>query len=238
MRKADRLFQLVQILRRDRCSTAARLAHELEVSERTVYRDIQDLMKSGVPISGEAGVGYGISARFELPPLALGFDEIEALVMGARMVSAWADPWLKAAASSLLAKVEAVLPEGRTDFRRMPLMVPDFHVPKETSAFVGELRRAIRENRKIYLAYTRGDGQASERVVRPLGLAFWGDRWNLVAWCEMRQEFRAFRPDRIRNLRALDEKFEPEAGRRLEDYLERLQAEVDHWVKPATQAPE
>lgn len=227
MRRADRLFQLVQILRRDRFSTAARLAEELEVSERTIYRDIQDLIRSGVPIQGEAGVGYQIPSRFELPPMTLSVEELEALVMGARMVEAWADPALKEASESLLRKVEAVLPDGVPRLRRMPLLVPDFHVPASAAAYLGELRCAIREHRKLCIHYVDRNDEVSYRVIRPLGLAFWGDRWALVAWCELRGGFRHFRPDRIRDLAALEDRFIPESGKTLDDYLEELRQEME-----------
>jgi len=226
MRRADRLFGLVQVLRRDRFSTAARLAEELEVSERTIYRDIQDLIRSGVPIQGEAGVGYRLPSRFELPPLMLSVEELEALVMGARMVEAWADPGLKEASDSLLGKVEAVLPEGLPRLKRMPLMVPDFHVPPGASAYLGQLRRAIRESRRILIHYVDRKEAPSERVIRPLGLAFWGDRWALVAWCELRRGFRNFRTDRIKDLVVLEERFVAGPGESLEDYLEEMRAEM------------
>ncbi|HJU84099.1 MAG TPA: YafY family protein [Holophagaceae bacterium] len=218
MRRADRLFQIVQLLRRDRISTGARLAKELGVSERTLYRDIADLMASGVPIESEAGVGYRLPRHFELPPLMFTADEVEALVAGARMVEAWADPGLREAAGSLLRKAEAVLP-SRRKLEELPILVPDFHVPERAAAFLGELRVALREHRKVRVHYARRDGQSSERVLQPLGLAFWGSGWSLAAWCELRDEFRTFRPDRIRELTLLDETFEPEAGRSLEAYL-------------------
>lgn len=224
MRRADRLFQMVQILRRDRATTAARLAEELEVSERTVYRDIQDLVRSGVPIEGEAGAGYRLARGADLPPLMLSTDEMEALVMGARMVGAWADPALKAASEALLRKVAAVLPEGFPRLGRMPLLVPDLYVPPTAAAFLGDLRKAIRERRRLRIRYQDVQGAPSERMIRPLGLSFWGDRWALVAWCELRRDFRTFRPDRIQELAATAERFEPEAGQRLEDYLERQRA--------------
>lgn len=229
MRRADRLFQLVQILRRDKFTTAARLAAELEVSERTVYRDIRGLALSGIPVQGEAGVGYRVPSRFELPPLMLSVEELEALVMGARMVGAWADPGLKEASEALLGKVEAVLPEGLPRLRRMPLIVPDFHVPASAAAFLGELRQAIRENRKVRIRYMDGRGSTSDRVIHPLGLSFWGDRWGLVAWCELRGEFRNFRPDRIQGLQGMQETFTQEPGRTLEDYLARMREELDVW---------
>lgn len=229
MRRADRLFQLVQILRRDRFTTAARLAEEMGVSERTVYRDIKALALSGIPVQGEAGVGYRVPSRFELPPLMLSVEELEALVMGARMVGAWADPGLKEASETLLRKVEAVLPERLPRLRRMPLMVPDFHVPAAAAAFLGELRYAIRENRKVRIRYVDVRGSASDRVIHPLGLSFWGDRWELVAWCELRAAFRSFRPDRIQDLHGLQVTFTPESGRTLEDYLARMRGELAVW---------
>ncbi|HZU53071.1 MAG TPA: YafY family protein [Holophagaceae bacterium] len=223
MRRADRLFQIVQLLRRDRLSTGAKLARELGISPRTLYRDISDLMASGVPIESEAGVGYRLPRHFELPPLMFTADEIEALVAGARMVEAWADPGLQEAARSLLRKAEAVLP-SRRKLEDLPILVPDFHVPPAVAAFLGELRVALRERRKIRVRYLRGDGEASERVLRPVALAFWGRGWSLGAWCELRKGFRTFRPDRIQELVLLDETFEPEAGQGLDDYL-RMQNE-------------
>ena len=223
MRRADRLFQIVQILRRDRASTGAKLADELGISPRTLYRDISDLMASGVPIESEAGVGYRLPRHFELPPLMFTPDEIEALVAGARMVEAWADPGLQEAARSLLRKAEAVLP-SRRKLEDLPILVPDFHVSPTVASFLGELRMALRERRKIRVRYTRGDGESSERVLRPVALAFWGSGWSLAAWCELRSDFRTFRPDRIVHLEVLEERFETETGRSLEDYL-RLQME-------------
>ena len=223
MRRADRLFQIVQLLRRDRVSTGAKLAAELGISPRTLYRDIADLMASGVPIESEAGVGYRLPRHFELPPLMFTPDEIEALVAGARMVEAWADPGLQEAARNLLRKAEAALPVRRK-LQDLPILVPDFHVPASVAAFLGELRVALREHRKVKVRYERRDGEASDRVLRPVGLAFWGSGWSLAAWCELRKDFRTFRPDRIQGLELLEETFEPQAGQGLEDYLRRQRA--------------
>ena len=223
MRRADRLFQIVQILRRDRLTTGAKLAAELGISPRSLYRDIADLMASGVPIESEAGVGYRIPRHFELPPLMFTADEVEALVAGARMVEAWADPGLREAARSLLRKAEAVLP-SRAKLEDLPILVPDFHVPASVASFLGELRVALRERRKVRIRYARKDGESSLRVLRPLGLAFWGSGWSLAAWCELRNDFRTFRPDRIEGLELLDETFEPLEGQGLGDYLRRQEA--------------
>lgn len=220
MRRADRLFQIVQILRRDRVTTGAKLAAELGISPRSLYRDIADLMASGVPIESEAGVGYRLPRHFELPPLMFTTDEIEALVAGARMVEAWADPGLREAARSLLRKTEAALP-SRAKLEDTPILVPDFHVPASVTAFLGELRVALRERRKVRVRYTKKDGESSLRVLRPLGLAFWGSGWSLAAWCEWRGDFRTFKPDRIEGLELLDETFEAAEGQSLDDYLRR-----------------
>lgn len=219
MRRADRLFQIVQLLRRDRISTAARLAKELEISERTLYRDIADLMASGVPIESEAGVGYSLPRHFDLPPLMFDAEEGEALLLGARIVEAWADPALREAARSLLRKVEAVLPVSRREsLATLPFVVPDFHVPPNTAQFLGELRKSLREKQRVQITYTRADGTASERALQPLGLIFWGYRWHLAAWCELREALRTFRVDRIQSVTFLGP-FDPGPERNLADYL-------------------
>jgi len=218
VRRADRLFQIVQKLRRRRVTTAAQLADALGVSERTIYRDIDDLSSSGVPILAEAGVGYALAKGFDLPPLMFTRDEVEALVLGARIVRAWADPALARAAEEALAKVESVLTESVK--RRIPdaeVFAPDFHVDPEQRRRLQPLREAIGERRKIRLAYLDAGARSSSRVVRPLGLFFWGARWTLGAWCELRQGFRNFRADRMERCDVLDERFELEPGKTLAD---------------------
>jgi len=154
MRRADRLFQTVQLLRARPLLTAAQLADRLEVSLRTVYRDIQDLVASGVPIRGEAGVGYALPASFELPPLMFDAAEIEALVLGARMVESWADPALARAARSALDKVEVVLPPAlRQRLRGTPLFAPGFHVSAALASRFGCVREAIAASRRLRLTY-------------------------------------------------------------------------------------
>ncbi|WP_243317662.1 helix-turn-helix transcriptional regulator [Geothrix paludis] len=228
MRRADRLFQIVQLLRRDRISTAAKLARELGISERTLYRDIADLMASGVPIESEAGVGYSLPRHFDLPPFMFNAEEAEALLLGARVAAAWGDPSLRTAAESLLRKVEAVLPPGRrTTLSDLPFLVPDFHVPPETARFLGDLRQGLREQRRVRITYARADGTGSVRVVQPLGVIFWGYRWHLAAWCELREALRTFRVDRIQASELL-EPFQAVAGRGLEDYLGKMKTEKNN----------
>ena len=220
MRRADRLFQIVLLLQSRRVLTAKKLAGQLEVSERTIYRDVRDLILSGVPINGEAGVGYALPRRFELPPLMFTPDELQALVLGTRVVESWADPALGRAAASALAKVEAVLPDRlRRRLGDTPLHVPAFHVRQDVRATLERLRGAVDRSQKVRLGYTRADGECSDRTVRPLGLFYWGSTWSLSAWCELRDAFRSFRIDRIAALDALETRFEPEPGRTLEDFL-------------------
>ncbi len=225
MRRADRLFQIIQILRLRSVTTAAHLAAELEVSERTIYRDIRDLLCSGVPIEGEAGVGYALRREFDLPPLMFTEDEIEALVLGGRVVSEWADRELQRAAGNALRKIETVLPERlRAQLQNAAVLAHNFHRSAETTARLLPLRRAIGGRNKVLLRYERLDGAVSERTVCPLCLTFMGEHWLLAGWCELRDDFRSFRVDRIRALNTLAERFEARPGRRLEDFLARVRA--------------
>ena len=226
MRRADRLFRIVQRLRRRGATTARQLAEALEVSERTVYRDIRDLTVSGVPIQGEAGVGYALDRSYELPPLMFDEEEIEALVLGARIVRAWADKKLARSAEEALQKIEAVLPPRlKSKLAESALLAPDFHFTERFRAGLEDLRRAIREQRKARFHYVDKAQAGSERTVHPLGLAYWGQTWTLTAWCEMRSGFRNFRLDRIESLQITDVRFESVPGQTLTDFLALMQAE-------------
>lgn len=226
MRRADRLFQIIQSLRRHHIVTAKMLAQDLEVSERTVYRDIADLVSSGVPIEGEAGVGYLLRPGFDLPPLMFTAAEVEALVLGMRVVSSWGDAGLAKAATGALERVEAALPERlKARLNATRLYAPGFHVRADVVERLGELRRATDGQFKTFLRYRDVDNADTERIVRPLGLFFWGATWAMVAWCEMRTGFRQFRLDRILEVRVTDERFEDEPDRRLEDYFETIERE-------------
>ena len=225
MRRADRLFAIVQYLRGRRLTTAAQLASWLEVSERTVYRDIASLSASGVPIDGEAGVGYRIRAEFDLPPLMFTFDEVDALAIGARFVEAWGGPKLAGGARSALAKIAAALPaDKRVALERSPLFAPGFFVDPKPGERLDALRRAIAEQAFADLDYKDAAGEITRRRVRPLGLYFWGDVWTLAAWCELRQDFRNFRLDRIAGVQSAN-RYPDEAGKRLEDFLRKMRAD-------------
>jgi predicted DNA-binding transcriptional regulator YafY len=214
----------VQVLRARRFATAKTLAEALEVSERTIYRDVQDLSLSGVPIEGEAGVGYALRRDFDMPPLMFDFEEIEALTAGARMVQAWSSPALAKAAQSALDKIAAALPsDKRIAMDRTKLFAPSFHVDRELGKVLDTMREAIVEMRRLSFQYKDEGGKASERKVRPLALYFWGQKWTLAAWCELREDFRNFRLDRVANV-AIGNRFPDEPGKRLEDFLRAMQA--------------
>ena len=227
MQKAERLFQLVVLLRRSRTTTARVLAGELGVSERTIYRDIQSLVLSGVPVEGEAGVGYILRRDFDLPPLMFTSEEAQALLLGARMVQAWGDPSLERAARGVLDKVRAVSSRpllGELDSQTM--LVPDFHIDPAVREKLGTIRRGIEEQRKMHFQYTRADGNRAARTVCPLGLFYWGNTWSFAAWCELRQGFRNFRIDRVGEMAVLPETFTGEPGKTLDAYIAVIEKEV------------
>jgi len=233
MRRADRLFRIIQLLRgHRRARTAHWLAEQLEVSERTVYRDVRDLIASGTPIEGEAGVGYTLR-HYDLPPLMFDADEIEALALGARVVQTFGDPALAQAAASVISKVEAVLPARlRPRLGGAALFAPrPGNTVRDGVAHLLVVRTALGARRKLRLGYRRMDGEESQRIVRPLGAFFWGWSWTLTAWCEMRADFRSFRLDRILHVAMTDEGFDEEPGRSLGDYLRSLGPDAERLLR-------
>lgn len=221
MRRADRLFQLVQILRNKRLVTARELAERLEVSERTIYRDIQDLSLSGVPVEGEAGVGYHLRYSLDIPPLMFTAAEIEALVLGARMLKAWGGTELGSSAQSVLDKVHAVIPpELHQHIEDSKLFAPRFGRRPDLTAALDQCRLAIANRYYVELHYARADGTPSTRLIKPIGLFFWGYAWTLTAWCELRNEFRNFRLDRIQQFVLTERVFEEQEGQTLKDFFE------------------
>lgn len=214
MRKADRLFQIVQILRRTtRPVTAETIAVELETSKRSIYRDIGALMAQRVPIRGEAGIGYVLEGGFDLPPLMLTADEIDAVALGAQWVAGHADPALARAARDVLAKVAAVLPEEMRGILDAPSArtPPAWDAPAD-KVDAAELRGAIRAARKIALRYTDPSGAATERTGWPLVIGYLDSTRALIAWCELREDFRTFRLDRIDRADILDARIPQDPG--------------------------
>lgn len=217
MRRADRLFQIVQYLRGGRLVTAATLAERLEVSERTIYRDIADLQSTGVPIDGEAGIGYIMRSGFDLPPLMFNRDEIVALVTGARMVKAWGGTSMIQAAEEALVKIEAVLPEqDRSRVGDTKIFSPNMGLAGQARELIDRCERAIDDREIVQLHYGDEDGSITDRDVHPLGLWFWGKTWTLVGWCELRDDFRMFRLDRIAEFTPSGRTYRPDSEQSLE----------------------
>lgn len=228
MRRADRLFQIIQYLRGRRLTTAQWLAEKLGVSERTIYRDIKDLMLSGVPIEGEAGVGYVLHQGFDIPPIMFSKDEIEALVIAARMAKTFAGSKLARSTQLALDKIEAVLPDNlKAELDKPKLYTPEVLTNEKTAKTLDELREAINLKQVIQIEYLSLEGKKSKRDVRPLGLFFWGKIWTLASWCELRQSYRSFRVDRVISIKLTTEKFEDSPEASFDDFLTCNYAGVD-----------
>lgn len=223
MRRADRLFEIVQALRGGRLRTAAQLAEQLEVSRRTIYRDIVQLQATGVPIDGEAGTGYVLSSDYHIPPLTFTSEEVTALVFGARVVQAWGGERLGRAAAEALVKIQSVLPDHlRESIEGAAVYAPDIMIDPALRPDLDAWRNAVDGRRIASIAYESLDGEPSERNIRPLGLFFWGRVWTLLTWCELRRDFRSFRIDRIVNYRVSADTFRRTPGQELHDFLKRM----------------
>lgn len=210
MSRAQRLFDLIQLLRQHRFPvTGMKLAEELRVSLRTVYRDIATLQAQGATIEGEPGLGYLLRPGFMLPPLMFSDEEIEALVLGSRWVARRADDKLKQAAIKALAKISAVLPENlRQQLDSSGLLIGPAKNIENNSEFEALIRHAIRKEYKLNLHYKDVKNASSERLIWPLALGFFEETRVIVAWCELRQDFRHFRLDRIKEVKELDSHFD------------------------------
>ncbi len=223
MRRADRLFQIVQILRNKHLVTAKMLAERLEVSERTIYRDIQDLSLSGIPIEGEAGVGYMLRHSLDVPPMMFTAEEVEALVIGARMIKTWGGKVLARSAQSALDKITGVIPaELQFNIEKNKLFSIRFNEREDIDVTLDICRKATNHKYFLMLNYCRADGEYSKRLVRPLGLYFWGNTWTLAGWCELRNDFRNFRLDRIQEITLENDVFIDEEGQGLADFISRM----------------
>jgi predicted DNA-binding transcriptional regulator YafY len=214
MRRADRLFDILLALRAAPGPlTADTLAARLEVTPRTIYRDIATLQARRIPIEGAAGVGYLLRRGFELPPLMITVDEIDAIAVGVRLLKRLRDPGLLDAAESVLAKITAVLPEAlRPGVDSPAFFVSDGSNADPAGISLPDLRRAIRASRKLRIAYTDADGRDTIRTIWPLALAYYVDATLLGAWCELRNDVRNFRIERIRSATLLDTRYDPAGG--------------------------
>lgn len=218
MRRAERLFRLVREMRSRSVSRAEDLAAYFEISVRTVYRDIAHLQASGLPIDGEAGVGYILRPGFDLPAMTFTFEQLDALAIGLSFVEVAGDMSLSQAAQEVRAKLQAALPEPE---KRKLENAPLFASRRQGRAapMLQTVRRAIREAEVLLLHYGDGEGTQTERRVRPLAIWAFTDGWLFVGWCELRKDFRAFRLDRISAIQATGEHFVEDPGKDLATYL-------------------
>ena len=221
MRRADRLFDIIQNLRTSpHPVTAAALADKLEVTVRTIYRDIAALQGSRVPIEGAPGLGYVLRRGFDLPPLMFTIEETDAIAIGVRLLRRLRDPKLEAAAQSVLAKLAAVVPqELQPQLVAAPLYVSEGSAPAVTGIDLSQLRNAIRETRKLAITYANEEGRRTQRTIWPIAMAYYVDVTLVGAWCELRQDFRHFRVDRILSARVLDERFPANSGKLMAEWL-------------------
>jgi predicted DNA-binding transcriptional regulator YafY len=234
MKQTERLLKIINLLRKRRTVfTAKQMADKLDVSVRTVYRDIQKLEAGGIPIEGEAGVGYRLLRGFDMPPLMFDADEVEALLLGVRMVRAWSDEQLASSANSALNKILGVLPQELKELDdSLPLTVPVFSSHERKAEQGPVLRQAIKARSILQIAYVDARGCPSERRVWPLGLFFWGSVWTLLCWCNLRNDYRTFRIDRIEQITVLSEHFETHETLSQDHYLSIvLQRDAKH-LKP------
>ncbi|MGA8382107.1 MAG: YafY family protein [Stellaceae bacterium] len=221
MRRADRLFDIIQTLRTAaRPVTAAALAEGFEVTVRTVYRDIAALQASRVPIEGAPGLGYVLRRGFDLPPLMFTTQEVDAIAVGVRLLRRLRDPKLQAAAQSVLAKLSVVIPEPlQSQLIAAPVYVSDGDAPSVTGLDLAQLRDAIRDNRKLAITYIDEEGRRSQRTIWPIAIAYYVDATLVGAWCELRRDFRHFRVDRIQGSQLLEDRFPPDNGRLMAEWL-------------------
>ena len=228
MRRADRLFQLVQLIRGRRLSTAAYLAERLGVTVRTIYRDVADLQHQGVPIEGEAGVGYRLGIGFDLPPLMFTEEEAKALVAAVRVAQIGLDAGLAAGAEAALSKILSVLPAAARAAAESQAVYAPLNtatgLDAATRQRLQDLREAVQAQRKVQITYRDLQEKTSQRTVRPLGCFYWGKVWTLAAWCESRSDFRNFRMDRIQGFELQAVGFKQEAGKTLADFLRKAGA--------------
>lgn len=216
MRRADRLFDIIQALRTAKGPlTAAALAERLEVTERTIYRDIAALQARRLPIDGAAGIGYLLRRGFDLPPLMFTLEEIDAIAVGTRLLSRTGDKGLQKAAASVLSKVTVALPEAlRSHVETPQFFVSPRGAPAPEAGDLSLIRHAIRDEQKLRIAYADAQGAVTDRIVWPVAIAYYVEATLIGAWCELRDDFRHFRVDRIRDLDMLEEPF-PVSGRHL-----------------------
>lgn len=227
MRRADRLFQIIQLLKTRRFTTAQLLAEVLEVSTRTIYRDIQDLIANGIPVEGEAGVGYLLRHNVDVPPLMFNESELEAIQVGIRMVEAWGGNELAKAAKQAMIKISAVVPPKLKAFNSL-MFAPDFYQTSSEFEHLDILRKAAQNREYLKFEYKDAKEAISHREVRPLAIHLWRGYWTLLTWCELRNDFRNFRIDRIISIILTDRFFPITQDKELDNFIEKVTSEYEN----------
>ena len=228
MRRVDRLFQIVEIIRSRKMTTADYLAQRLELSARTIHRHINDLRLAGIPIDGSAGKGFTVASSFSLPPISLSDEEMDALVFGARLVESSTDEDLAQAARQAIAKIEAISStRNKRSIKAPQLFSGKPWLNKKDAKLLGSLRRAVDNSRYVDIDYVDLRDETSSRRIRPLGLVFWGRSWTVVSWCELRRGFRVFRVDRIQGLQPLLSSFDKDPNKSWDAFLAQLQLDIE-----------
>ncbi|MDP2215395.1 YafY family protein [Phenylobacterium sp.] len=240
MRRADRLFQIIQILRRSRRPvTGAALAQELEVSLRTLYRDMADLIAQRVPIRGEAGVGYVLDDGFDMPPLMLTAEELEATLLGAQWVASRGDPDLARAAHDLVAKIAQVIPENLRPFISSSPLTASRRPDAACDALdMSQLRAALREERKVALDYRDEGGTVTARVIWPVTVGYFDTVRVICAWCELRADFRNFRTDRVVGARFMADRYPRPRSQLWAQWRKSFPREYDHTKGGISERPD
>ncbi len=230
MRRADRLLRVIQVLRRHRRPVTGQvIAEELEVSLRTLYRDIASLVTDGVPIRGEAGVGYVLGEGYDLPPLMFTADELEAVMLGLSWVMRRGDPDLARAAKDTVAKIGTVLPENLKSFLYdSPLIAPPSYSITQDRIDMAAMRQAVREQRKVLIIYRAEEGTETTRTIWPIGISYFDAQRIVIAWCETRNDFRSFRTDRMLNAEMLNVKYAERRKVLLKRWTETMRKQVGH----------
>jgi len=218
MRKAEKLFQLTNLIRSKQPITAQQISEELSVSVRTVYRYIDDLSVSGIPVYGTAGIGYQLHENFELPPLNLTEKELDALLLGIKMVSTWTGDGLSDSARSLANKIESVVPKTVREAYSPIIDAPDLAIRDTERAIWQQCYEAIKNQSLLGICYQAADANQTKRNICPLGLFYWGGKWTLASWCTLRKGYRDFRLDRIDELNVKEE-YRVDQNINLQSYL-------------------
>jgi len=234
MRRAERLFQIVQVIGASQWTTAQALAERLQVSERTIYRDVDHLSASGVPLYSQAGKGYALLEGYQLPPLMFSVEEWQALLTGLSMAQGWAGQRQAEALRAVQEKLAMAVPSHLRALAS-PVSAPALPERRMLGALLDPLQRAIRERSKVRVHYRDVQEQFSKRIIWPLGLYFWGHCWTLVGWCQLRKAFRHFRVDRIVILQTLGDRYPHLPGHTLADYEAAMDARC---TKPQSTDPQ